>query len=102
MSASLMEQELSVAANKDRKSHNDLKNKFKNARSADRKGQCSLHWSLCPNMCQVDYELKYKFEEIRGNKMQKYKQFNDELVEKRDEIVQDLKVKLMFVKYKNS
>ena len=92
MSASLLDQDLSVAMNKDSRSHNDLKTKFKNARSAPRKGQCSLHWSLCPNMCQVDYELTYKFEEIRGNKMKKYKQFSDELVEKRDEIVEDLKV----------
>jgi len=93
LSASSMNQELTVAVNKDTRSHNDLKTKFKNARSAPRNGQCSLHWSLCPNMCQVDYELKYKFEEIRGNKMKKYKQFSDELVEKRDEIVQDLKGK---------
>merc|ERR1712227_264615 len=45
------------------------------------------------NMCKVEYELKYKLEEIRGNKMKKYKQFTDDMVEKRDEIIHDLKGK---------
>ena len=25
------------------------------------KGECALHWSLCPNMCNVEYELKENF-----------------------------------------
>ena len=44
-------------------------------------------------MCQIDYELKYKFDEIRGTKMQQYESFSDEMREKRDEIVHDLKGK---------
>ena len=44
-------------------------------------------------MCQMEYELKYRMEEIRGDKMKKYKHFTDDMVERRDEIVQDLKGK---------
>lgn len=83
---------LGVAVNKDTKVHNDLAKNLKQ-RSASQRGACSLHWSLCPNMCQVDYELKYKFEEIRGNKMKKFKQFSDELIDRRDKIVIDLEGK---------
>merc|ERR1711892_977753 len=83
---------LGVAVNKDIKVHKDLAKNLKQ-RSAAQRGACSLHWSLCPNMCQVDYELKYKFEEIRGNKMKKFKQFSDELVDRRDKIVIDLEGK---------
>merc|ERR1711935_64803 len=82
---------LGVAVNQDIKVHKDLAKNLKQ-RSAAQRGACSLHWSLCPNTCQVDYELKYKFEEIRGNKM-KFKQFSDELVNRRDKIVVDLEGK---------
>jgi hypothetical protein len=50
-------------------------------------GRCALHWSLCPNMCKVEYELKFKYEEIIGNKMKMYKNFKKEITEKRDAIV---------------
>lgn len=56
-------------------------------------GRCALHWSLCPNMCKVEYELKFKYEEIIGNKMKMYKNFKKEITEKRDAIVIDLKDK---------
>merc|ERR1711935_774566 len=72
---------LGVADNKEIKGHKDLAKNLKQ-RSAAQRGACSLHWSLCPNMCQVDYELKYKFE-----------QFSDELVNRRDKIVIDLEGK---------
>jgi len=89
------EADIQNALNSDDKAHKVLGNSFKSARSSLNRngGGCSLHWSLCPNMCQVEYELKYKLNEIRGNKMKKYKQFTDEMVEKRDEIIHDLKGK---------
>merc|ERR1719357_2061873 len=31
-------------------------------------GECGLHWSLCPNMCNLDETLDNYFTEIRGNK----------------------------------
>jgi len=52
-----------------------------------------LHWDLCPNMCQMDYEKDYIFAAIRGSKMQQYKTFEDKIVEQRDAIVRDLEGK---------
>merc|ERR1712156_673232 len=87
-----LSQEVEIAVNADTKNHDTVKSKLQ--RSAVPRGEtCSLHWSLCPNMCQVDYELKYKFDEIRGTKMQQYETFSDEMRAKRDEIVHDLKGK---------
>jgi len=90
-----VEAEVDVAFNKDEAAHNQIGNQFKAAmqRSAGRGGGCSLHWSLCPNMCQVEYELTYKFEDIRGNKMKQYKQYTDDMIEKRDAIIMDLEGK---------
>ena len=44
-------------------------------------------------MCQIENEIPYVFENIRGNKMHDYNKFREDIVEKRDAIVIDLEGK---------
>merc|ERR1711970_980280 len=57
-------------------------------------GQCGLHWSLCPNMCNLEETLQNKFAEIVGNKMEKYQQWKTEVETKKRKITEDLVGKL--------
>jgi len=57
-------------------------------------GECGLHWSLCPNMCNLDETLDNYFSEIRGNKMEKYQQWKTETALKKRAILKDLEGKL--------
>jgi len=57
-------------------------------------GECGLHWSLCPNMCNLDETLDNYFTEIRGNKMEKYQQWKTETALKKRAILKDLEGKL--------
>ena len=52
-----------------------------------------LHWSLCPNMCVVEANLEVDFQEIRGNKMQQFREFENDLKERKDRIIKDLEGK---------
>ena len=57
-------------------------------------GECGLHWSLCPNMCNLDETLQNFFSDIRGNKMTKYQQWKEQTATKKREILKDLTGKL--------
>jgi len=52
-----------------------------------------LHWSLCPNMCVVEANLEVDFQVIRGNKMQQFMEFENDLKERKDRIIKDLEGK---------
>ena len=52
-----------------------------------------LHWSLCPNMCVIQDNLEVDFQDIRGNKMQQFRDFENDLKERKDRIIKDLEGK---------
>ena len=52
-----------------------------------------IHWSLCPNMCVIQGNLEVDFQDIRGNKMQQFHDFENDLKERKDRIINDLEGK---------
>ena len=77
----------------DLKSHNSIKG-VRAIKLMPDAGECGLHWSLCPNMCNLDETLDNFFSEIRGNKMTKYQQWKEETATKKRLILKDLEGKL--------
>jgi hypothetical protein len=57
-------------------------------------GDCSLHWDLCPNMCNLNDTLHNYFMDIVGTKMQKYQDWKEDTAEKKRRIIKDLEGKL--------
>ena len=52
-----------------------------------------LHWSLCPNMCVIQDNLEVDFQDIRGIKMEQFREFENDLKERKDRIINDLEGK---------
>ena len=57
-------------------------------------GECGLHWSLCPNMCSLDTLLPNYFADIRGNKMQQYRNWHIQIDSQMRSIIKDMDSKL--------
>merc|ERR1711962_222717 len=70
-------EKLDGALQADHASHNRVKG-VRGIKLMPDGGECGLHWSLCPNMCNLDETLDNYFTEIRGNKMEKYQQWKTE------------------------
>jgi len=77
----------------DLKSHNTIKG-VRAIKLMPDAGECGLHWSLCPNMCNLNETLQNYFSDIRGNKMTKYQQWKTETAMKKRAILKDLEGKL--------
>ena len=77
----------------DRKSHETSKG-VRGVSLMPEGGECGLHWSLCPNMCNLEEMMSNYFSEIVGNKMEKYQEWKTEVATKQREITEDLKGKL--------